>query len=88
MGFLDLFGRKSGPGALRKQTQKVTEKFGPPENRQKVIQQLAEMGTPEALSVLCLRFTIRADPGITDDEEKENVRLILVEAGEKAIGPV
>ena len=88
MGFLDLFGRKSGPGALRKQAQKVTEKFGPPENRQKVIQQLAEMGTPEALSVLCLRFTIRADPGITDDEEKENVRLILVEAGEKAIGPV
>ncbi|GEJ58063.1 HEAT repeat domain-containing protein [Anaeromyxobacter diazotrophicus] len=88
MGFLDIFGRKSGPGALRKQAQKVTEKYGPPENRQKVIQQLAELGTPEALGVLCQRFTIRADPGITDDEEKENVRLILVEAGEKAVAPV
>jgi HEAT repeat protein len=88
LGFLDFFGRKSGPGSLRKQAQKVTEKYGPPENRQKVIQQLAEMGTPEAYAVLCQRFTIRADPGITDDEEKENVRAILVDAGQKAVQPV
>lgn len=88
MGFLDIFGRKGGPAALRRQAQKVTEKYGPPENRQKVIQQLADLGTPEALAVLCLRFTIRADPGITDDEEKENVRQVLVDAGEKAVGPV
>ena len=66
----------------------MTEKYGPPENRQKVIQQLADLGTPEALSVLCLRFTIRADPGITDDEEKEHVRQILVDAGDKAVEPV
>src|SRR5512141_1476944 len=89
LGFLDFFSSKGGgKGGLRKQAQKITEKYGPPENRQKVIQQLAEMDTPEALSVLCLRFTIRADPGITDDEEKENVRQILVDAGEKAVGPV
>jgi len=89
VGLLGLFGSKgSGKGALRKQAQRITEKYGPPENRQKVIAQLADMGTPEALSVLCLRFTVRADPGITDDEEKENVRQILVEAGERAVSPV
>lgn len=89
MGIFDFFGSKGGGKAgLRKQAQKVTEKYGPPENRQKVIDQLADMDTPEALSVLCLRFTIRADPGITDDEEKEHVRQILVGAGEKAVGPV
>jgi hypothetical protein len=89
LGFLDFFSSKGGgKSGLRKQAQKVTEKYGPPENRQKVIQQLADMDTQEALSVLCLRFTVRADPGITDDEEKENVRQILVEAGEKAVGPV
>ncbi len=88
MGFLDFFGARGGKDALRKQAQKITEKYGPPENRQKVIQQLADLGTPEALSVLCLRFTIRADPGITDDEEKEDVRRILVGAGEKAVEPV
>lgn len=88
MGFLDLFGRKGGPGSLRKQAQKLTERYGPPENRQKVIQQLGDLGTPEALGVLCQRFTIRADPGITDDEEKEEVRRILVAAGGAAVEPV
>ena len=88
MGLLDLFGGKGGKGGLRKLGQKVTEKYGPPENRQKAIQQLADQGTAEALGVLCLRFTVRADPGITDDEEKENVRRILVDAGETAVGPV
>ena len=85
MGLFDFFG---GKGNLRKQAQKITEKYGPPENRQKVIQQLADLDSPEALSVLCLRFTIRADPGITDDEEKESVRHILVDAGDKAVAPV
>ncbi len=89
MGIFDFFGSKGGgKGGLRKQAQKITEKYGPPENRQKIIQQLADLGTPEALAVLCLRFTIRADPGITDDEEKENVRQILVDAGEKAVPAV
>jgi HEAT repeat protein len=88
LGLFDFFGGRGGKDGLRKQAQKVTEKYGPPENRQKVIQQLADLGTPEALSVLCLRFTIRSDPGITDDEEKEAVHQILVDAGEKAVAPV
>jgi hypothetical protein len=89
LGIFDFFAPKGGgKGGLRKQAQKITEKYGPPENRQKIIQQLADLDTPEALSVLCLRFTIRADPGITDDEEKEHVRQILVDAGEKAVPPV
>jgi HEAT repeat protein len=88
LGLFDFFGGKGSRDGLRKQAQKITEKYGPPENRQKVIQQLADMGTPEALSVLCLRFTIRSDPGITDDEEKEGVRQILVDAGEQAVAPV
>ncbi len=88
MGFLDFFGSKSGKDGLRKQAQRITERYGPPENRQKVIQQLGELGTSEALSVLMLRFTVRADPGITDDEEKEEVYRILVDAGEAAVEPV
>jgi HEAT repeat protein len=89
VGIFDFFGGKGGgKDGLRKQAQKITTRFGPPENRQKVIEQLAAMDSPEALGTLCLRFTIRADPGITDDEEKERVREILVEAGEKAVEPV
>ncbi|BDG06202.1 HEAT repeat domain-containing protein [Anaeromyxobacter oryzae] len=90
MGLFGLFGSKDEreKNHLRKLAKKVTEKYGPPENRQKVIEQLGDMGTPAALSTLCLRFTVRTEPGITDDEEKETARRLLVEAGEDAVVPV
>ena len=90
MGLFGLFGSKEerARGALQKLAKKITERYGPPENRQKVIGQLGEMGTPEALETLCLRFTVRVEPGITDDEEKETTRAILVEVGQTAIPPL
>jgi len=90
VGLFDMFGSKEEreKGALRKLGQKLTERYGPPENRQKAISQLAAMGSPAALSTLCLRFTVRSDVGITDDEEKATVRGHLVDAGEAAVGAV
>ncbi len=90
MGLFDLFASKEDRerNALRRLVKKVTEKFGPPENRQKAIDQLGQMGTPAALGALCQRFTVRADPGITDDEEKETALRILVEAGATAAEPL
>jgi len=90
MGLLDLFGSKEAreQGALKKAARKLTEKFGPPENRQKVIDQLGDDGSPAALQTLCLRFTVLAEPGITDQEEKETVLRWLADAGRDALGPV
>jgi hypothetical protein len=90
VGLFDLFSSKEDRerNTLRRLVKKVTEKYGPPENRQKAIEQLGELGTPGALAALCQRFTVRAEPGITDDEEKETARRILVEAGAEALGPV
>jgi hypothetical protein len=90
MGLFGLFGSREEreKGALRKLAGKVTERYGPPENRQKAIAQLGEMGTPGALETLLLRFTVRVDPGITDDEEKETTRALLVGAGPVAIPPI
>jgi len=90
MGIFDLFGTKEDrrAGALKKQARKLTEKYGPPENRQKVIDQLGDDGTPAALKTLCLRFTVNAEAGITDQEEKEATRRWLVDAGRDAIAPV
>src|SRR5512138_308940 len=90
MGLFGLFGSKEerAQGALKKLAKKVTERYGPPENRQKAMQQLSDLGTPAALGTLCLRFTIRAEPGITDDEEKETVRQLLVDEGAEAVGPL
>lgn len=90
MGLFGLFGSREEreKNALRKLARRITERYGPPENRQRAIEQLGEMGTPEALLTLCLRFTVRSEPGITDDEEKETTRGILVDARERAVEPV
>jgi hypothetical protein len=90
MGIFDIFGSRESreQAGLKKLGQKITQKWGPPENRQKAIEQLGELGTPAALKTLCLRFTIRSEVGIQDDEEKEQARLVLVAAGPKALEPV
>ena len=90
MGLFGLFGSKEEreQSALRKLAKRVTERYGPPENRQKAIEQLGNMGSPGALSTLCLRFTANAEPGITDQEEKETALGILVDARERAVEPV
>jgi len=90
MGLFDFFGSKveREQGALRKLARKVTEKYGPPENRQKVVDELGALGTAAALQTLCLRFTVSAEPGITDQEEKEHALGWLTDAGRDAIAPV
>jgi hypothetical protein len=90
MGLFDIFASRETRerNALRRLGQKVTQKYGPPENRQKAIQQLGDMGTPAALKVLCMRFTVRADVGLHDDDEKEEARRTLADAGDAAIEPV
>ncbi len=90
MGIFDLFGSASEreQSQLKKLARKVTEKYGPSENRMGGIEVLAALGSPGALKTLCLRFTLLSDPGITDQEEKEAVHGHLVDAGGDAVGPV
>ena len=90
MGLFDLFASKEAraQGALQKLSQKLLQKYGPPENRAKAIDQLHDLGTPEALQTLCLRFTILVDPTITDADEKERVHRLLVDEGEAAVEPI
>ncbi len=87
MALFGLFGSREEreQSALRKLAKRITERYGPPENRQKALDQLAGMGTQAALATLCLRFTVRSEPGITDDEEKDHVRDVLVDAGQTAV---
>ena len=90
MGLFDLFASREDreKHQLEKLAKKLTEKYGPPENRQKVIDQLGSLGTAAALATLCLRFTVVVEPGIADGEEKETTRRILVEAGDAAVEPL
>jgi HEAT repeat protein len=86
--FGGLFGKKDEASEIKKLVHKATAKFGPPENRAGALQSLVELGTPDALGALCQRFTIRVEPGITDDDEKKYCYEALVEAGEKAVAPL
>ena len=80
MGLLDLFASKEdrARGAIEKLRQKLLQKYGPAENREKAIHQLADDGSPDALAALCMRFTIHSDQSIGDNDEKELVLRLLV----------
>ena len=71
--------------AIAKLQKKLMEKFGPPENRQGAIEELAAMRTDAAFDALLVRYTFMVDPGITDDEEKQRLHSLLIEADEHAL---
>src|SRR3989442_2650018 len=86
MGLLDLLGiggskEERAARSVAKLQKKATEKYGPPENRQGAIEELGEMRTPRAIEALLMRYTVRVDPGITDDEEKQRVLALVQQAG-------
>src|SRR6266852_3706532 len=88
MGLLDLLGiggtkEERETRSVRKLQKKAVEKYGPKENRQGAIEELGEMRTPRAVEALLMRYTVRVEPGITDDEEKQRVL-----AAQGSVGPV
>jgi hypothetical protein len=87
MGLLDLFSGNSEK-RIRSLQKKVTEKYGPPENRQKAIDQLLDVGTPAALGALLMRFTVNAEPSITDAEEKDYTYTAMLKREGEAVEPL
>jgi len=86
MGLFDVF--KGGGGGLKKHAARVANKRAQKHERWESIQALASDGSDEALRALLTRFTIRADPSITDDEEKIAAFRGIVQHGAAALGPV
>ena len=86
MGLLDRLGiggtkDEREARAVAKLQKKTVEKYGPPENRQGAIEELGEMRTARAIEALLMRYTVRVEPGITDDEEKQRVLALIHQAG-------
>jgi len=86
MGLFDMFG--GGGSKVEKLQKAATQKFGPPENRQKALDSLVEINTPEAIGALLKRFTIAVDPSITDRDEKEFTYRAIVDKGVAAVEPL
>src|SRR5438270_5765959 len=86
MGLFDFLG--GGGTKVEKLQKAATQKFGPPENRQKALNQLADMEGPEPIAALLRRFTIAVDPSITDREEKDFTYRAVVDKGALAVEPL
>lgn len=88
MGLFDFLGGGSPAEKAQRLKAKVTQKYGDAVNRQKAIDALGEMGTPEAVAVLLHRFTFNVDPGTTDADEKDIVFNQVVSVGKDAVAPI
>ncbi|MDF1562677.1 MAG: hypothetical protein P1V51_06520 [Deltaproteobacteria bacterium] len=89
MGLLDIFDKdKRREASIAKNVKRLKEVYGQPEGRQKAIATLRDEGSEEALAGLLMRFTVSSQPGITDQEEKEWVKEILVDFGKRSLGPI
>ena len=90
MGLFDMLGiggtaEERETRNISKLQKKVVEKFGPPENRQGAIEELGQLRSEAGVEALLTRFTVRVDPGITDDDEKKRTLDLILDAGEKAL---
>jgi HEAT repeat protein len=92
MGLLDKLGiggskEDREARAVARLQKKATEKYGPKENRQGAIEELGEMRSARAVEALLMRYTVRVEPGITDDEERQRVLALVQQAGSAVAVP-
>jgi MoxR-like ATPase len=86
---MGLFGFGGGDVAkIDRLKKKATNKYGQAIERTTAMRQLRQIGTPDALEALLERFMVNVDVTITDHDEKRELYEWLLEAGERAIGPI
>ena len=88
MGLFDFFGGGSPADKAQKLKAKITQKYGDPSTRQKAIEQLGALKSPEAVPVLMQRFTFLVEPQTTDADEKSTVFDLICDLGRDAVPPV
>ncbi|NOZ87649.1 MAG: hypothetical protein GXP49_15600 [Deltaproteobacteria bacterium] len=88
MGLKNLFKGLGSSSPVDRLVKKLTQKYGPTENRMAAAHRLAEIGTPEAIFGLLKRYTILSENGVIDEEEKQQVGHLVLSFGEDAIEPI
>jgi HEAT repeat protein len=89
LGILDAFSKESRiQRSVARNVKKLTNKWVHADERSAAIQNLRGVGTEEAIEGLLLRFNFVIDNTTVDEEEKQRVKDILVEFGERSISPV
>lgn len=88
MGLFDFFGGGTPAQKAQKLKKKVSQKYGDPATRQKAIQQLGELQSPDAVPVLMQRFTFAVEPQTTDADEKAAVFNYICDLKDEGVKPV
>lgn len=73
-----------GGSKVDRLVKKVTNQWGQPQERQRAMQMLADIGSEEALFGLMRRFDYRVEASITDEEEKQLAYDLIVAASHRA----
>lgn len=88
MGLFDFLGGGTPAEKAARLKAKVTQKYGDAATRQKAIEQLGELRSPEAVAVLMQRFTFGVEPQTTDADEKETVFRMIRDLERESVAPV
>jgi hypothetical protein len=91
MGILDFFSKKklpSGDPVTQKAGIKLVNKNADKATRMAAADELANIGTPEAVFCLLQRFTMVIGGPTPDEDEKKHVWSIVVNTGKKAVEPI
>lgn len=88
--FWKIFGKKENgeDRRVKRALKKLTNKYQQTQERKKAIEDLAEIGTQEAISALLQRFTFTTEQTIIDEEEKDIVFRTIISFGEKSVSPI
>lgn len=95
MGIFDKIFGKDNPDNGKKfsfqvarAVKKITNPNQQPTERKYAIQSLAQLGTDEAAQALVLRFGMKSEQSIVDEEEKKMAADALVGMGERSVEPL
>ena len=89
MGLFDaFFGSKDPAKQIEKARKRLADRYRQTYERYEAMDELAKIGSPEALQALLARFTIRVDGPTVDEEEKTYCYELLRKAGDSAIAPI
>jgi HEAT repeat protein len=91
MGLFDFISgdpAKRESRAIEKAAKALATPYGPPENRLKALDNLAAIGTADAIYAMLKRFTVSTPNGIVDQDEKAQVAGTVARFGAKAVAPI
>jgi HEAT repeat protein len=88
MGLFDFFGGGTPADKARRLKPRVTQKYGDAATRQKAIDELGKLRSPDVVPVLMQRFTFAVEPQTTDADEKQAVFEFICALGADAVPPV